>query len=55
MIDLCRGKNADFSGRMVFTDIARPSSSIFKTTKKLHLHTIDQKLSHKDISEARYI
>ena len=46
--------NADFSGRTVFTGYRTTEQLTFKTDEKTTSYTIDQKLSYKDISEARY-
>ena len=46
--------NADFSGRTVFTGYRTTEQLTFKTDEETTSYTIDQKLSYKDISEARY-
>ena len=46
--------NADFSGRTVFTGYRTTEQLTFKTDEENTSYTIDQKLSYKDISEARY-
>ncbi len=46
--------NADFSGRTVFTGYRTTKQLTFKTDEETTSYTIDQKLSYKDISEARY-
>lgn len=46
--------NADFSGRTVFTGYRTTEQLTFKTDEGTTSYTIDQKLSYKDISEARY-
>ena len=46
--------NADFSGRTVFTGYRTTEQLTFKTDEETTSYTIDQKLSYKDIFEARY-
>lgn len=46
--------NADFSGRTVFTGYRTTEQLTFKTDEETTSYMIDQKLSYKDISEARY-